>query len=200
MSQQANKPAGSLRERKKIKTRLEIQAHAMRLFREQGYEATTVEQIVEEAEVSESTFFRYFPTKGDVVLWDSFDPLIVASVRAQPAELTPMTALRRALQSALAQLSAEEKAEQRERANLAQEVPELRAAMLDQLASGIGLLAEVMAERTGRQADDLAVQTLAGAVVGAMMAAMFQTLQDPKADFAALVDEVMQYLEAGLPL
>jgi AcrR family transcriptional regulator len=172
----------------------------MRLFREQGYEATTVEQIVEEAEVSASTFFRYFPTKGDVVLWDNFDPLIVEALRSQPAALSPIGALRRALNAALAKLSAEEKAEQRERTNLALAVPELRAALLDQLASGMGLLAEAMAERTGRRADDLAVQTLAGAVVGAMMAVMFQMLQDPDADFAALVDEVMRHLEAGLPL
>jgi transcriptional regulator GlxA family with amidase domain len=52
-----------LRERKKTKTRAAIREHALRLFREQGYEATTVEQIAEAAEVSHSTFFRYFPTK-----------------------------------------------------------------------------------------------------------------------------------------
>jgi len=51
-----------------------IQTLALRLFREQGYDATTVQQIIEEADVSESTFFRYFPTKADVVLFDDFDP------------------------------------------------------------------------------------------------------------------------------
>ncbi|MFN8629902.1 MAG: helix-turn-helix domain-containing protein [Chloroflexota bacterium] len=40
-----------------------IQEHALRLFREQGYDRTTVEQIAEAAEVSPSTFFRYFPTR-----------------------------------------------------------------------------------------------------------------------------------------
>ena len=66
-----------LRERKKARTRAAIQRHALRLFREQGYDATTVSQIAEAAEVSDSTFFRYFPTKEDVVLWDEFDPLII---------------------------------------------------------------------------------------------------------------------------
>jgi len=70
---------GGLRERKKAKTRAAIRREAMRLFREQGYEETTVEQIAEAAEVSPSTFFRYFPTKEDVVLQDDFDVVVVNS-------------------------------------------------------------------------------------------------------------------------
>jgi AcrR family transcriptional regulator len=159
-----------------------------------------VEQIVEDAEVSESTFFRYFPTKGDVVLWDDFDPVIVDALRRQPAELSTLGALRVAFRAAFELLSAEEQAEQRERAHLVLLVPELRAAMLDQLGSSMGLLSEVIAERSGRTADDLAVRTLAGAVVGAIMAAMFAIIDDPQADFATMVDEVMGRLEEGLAL
>lgn len=46
-----------LRERKKAKSMAEVQRHALRLFREQGYKSTTVEQIAEAAEISYSTFF-----------------------------------------------------------------------------------------------------------------------------------------------
>ena len=200
MSQQASLQAYGLRERKKVKTRLAIQNHALRLFREQGYEETTVEQIAEEAEVSESTFFRYFPTKADVVMWDNYDPLIVEAFRQQPPELSPIRALRCAFHVGFEQLSLEEQAEQRERTSLVFSVPELRAAMLDQFASSMGLLAEVVAERTGRPPDDLAVRTLAGAVIGAMMAVMVALHEDPDADFAELVDEVMGNLEAGFSL
>src|SRR5215203_7523738 len=91
------KPKAGLRERKKAKTRAEIQRHALKLFGERGYEATTVAQIAEAAEVSESTFFRYFPTKEDVVLWDEFDPLVFEALRAQPAELSTIRALRNAI-------------------------------------------------------------------------------------------------------
>src|SRR5215472_15110349 len=104
-----------LRERKKAKTRAAIQRHALRLFHEQGYEATTVEQIAEAAEVSPSTFFRYFPTKEDVVLYDDLDPVFIAAYEAQPAELSPIQALRGALRAVFARLPAHEMEQQWER-------------------------------------------------------------------------------------
>jgi AcrR family transcriptional regulator len=64
-----------LRERKKLRTRETIVTVATRLFVEQGYEATTTAQIADVAEVSPSTFFKYFPTKADVV-FSLFDAII----------------------------------------------------------------------------------------------------------------------------
>src|SRR5215469_7353234 len=92
-----DRPVTGLRERKKAKTRAALQQHALRLFQQQGYDATTVEQIAEAAEISPSTFFRYFPTKEDVVLYDDVDPILFAAFEAQPAELNPIQAMRRAL-------------------------------------------------------------------------------------------------------
>jgi AcrR family transcriptional regulator len=63
----ASQPSLGLRERKKRRTRETIVAVATRLFVEQGYDATTTAQIADAAEVSSSTFFKYFPTKADVV-------------------------------------------------------------------------------------------------------------------------------------
>jgi len=189
-----------LRERNKARTRAEIQQHALRLFREQGYAATTVDQIAASAEVSPSTFFRYFPTKEEVVLDDEYDPQIVAAFHAQPAELTPIQAVRGAMREVFAALPAEMWQQERERHMLIQQVPELRARTMDALAGGIQLLAVAVAERVGRSPDDFAVRAFAGAVVGVAFAAMFAAADDPSADYLELLDRAMGQLEAGLPL
>lgn len=56
-----------LRERKKARLRQEIIKAAVRLFRKRGYEKTRVEDIVQELEISQPTFFRYFPSKDAVL-------------------------------------------------------------------------------------------------------------------------------------
>jgi AcrR family transcriptional regulator len=88
-----------MRTRKKAQTRLAIQDAALDLFAEQGYEATTVEQIALRADVSASTFFRYFGTKADIILndHDARLPTLCAAIRAQPGEIGDFEAVRLAL-------------------------------------------------------------------------------------------------------
>lgn len=57
-----------LRTRKKARTEQSIVDAAMRLFSRDGFEATTVDKIAAAASIGRRTFFRYFPTKEDVVL------------------------------------------------------------------------------------------------------------------------------------
>ena len=193
-------PALGLRERKKARTRATIQACALRLFREQGYDATTIEQIIDAADVSETTFFRYFPTKEDVVLDDGYDPMLIEAFQAQPPDVPPVTALRAAFAATFAGMTARQQAEQNERITLVLTVPRLRAAMLDQISQAMQLLARAMAERTGRRPDDFTVRTVAGAVVGAAMAVSAAVTDDPDADLAALIDQAIAHLEPGLTL
>ena len=197
---EGTQPVKGLRERKKAKTRAAIQRHALRLFQEQGYEATTVEQIAEAVEISPSTFVRYFPTKEDVVFYDNFDPLLFAAFEAQPAELSPIQAMRRALRQVFVSVPEAEAEQQWERGRLILAVPELRMRMLDQLAEAVQLSAEVIAKRVGRRADEFAVRTYAGAMIGALLPALLTGANDPNADFVELMDASLAYLEAGLPL
>jgi len=162
-----------LRERKKARTRAAIREHAFRLFRAQGYDATTVEQIADAAEVSPSTFFRYFPTKEDVVLQDDLDLLWLEAIREQPPEVGPIAALRAGVHTAFARMGEAEWAQLRETSELALAVPAVRGRMLEELARTTQALAEAVAERTGRDPGDFAVRTLAGAIVGIAMAAWF---------------------------
>jgi AcrR family transcriptional regulator len=64
MPSSADRRTLGLRERKRAQTRVAVRAHALRLFLDQGYAATTVQQIIEAADVSESTFFRVLPHQG----------------------------------------------------------------------------------------------------------------------------------------
>src|SRR5262249_24457530 len=56
-----------LRETKKRRLREAVERAALDLFARQGYEQTTVHDICAVAEVGHATFYRYFPTKEDVV-------------------------------------------------------------------------------------------------------------------------------------
>ena len=103
-------PTG-LRERKKAQTRAAIQRHALRLFREAGYSATTMEQIAAAADVSPSTLYRYFPTKEDLILTDDYDPLLAAAFRAQPPDLPILQAFRTAVARRHIQIPAADQAE-----------------------------------------------------------------------------------------
>jgi len=97
-------PEPDWRQRKKTATRDRIRTSALRLFREQGYDATTVEQIAAAAGVSHMTFFRYFPAKEDVALSDSYDPLIAALIAQTPATWPLTERIRTALVHGLRQV------------------------------------------------------------------------------------------------
>jgi AcrR family transcriptional regulator len=201
-----------LRERKKARTRASLREHALRLFREQGYQATTVEQIAAAAEVSPSTFFRYFPTKEDLVLQDDMDTRMVEAFARQPRELAPIPAVRAAMREAWASFTPAEWEQIRESARLSLGVPEVRARAMNEFARTINVIAGALASRTGRPPDDLRVRVLAGAVVGVMMSIILpENFEDEGAAEVATdswlgpqsvsrIDEALAVLECGLPL
>lgn len=88
-----------LRDRKREKTRLAIEDAALELFSKHGYEATTVEQIADRADISPGTFFRYFPSKGDVLFTERADllPSLQQAIVERPATEDDFEAVRQAL-------------------------------------------------------------------------------------------------------
>jgi AcrR family transcriptional regulator len=200
LSQVDHQPRLGLRERKKARTRATIREEALRLFREQGYAETTVDQIAAAAEVSPSTFFRYFPTKEDVALADDLDPLIIDAFMAQPPEVRPAEALRRAMHQVYENLPPAEWEREMARHELVAAVPELRAAMLDEMARTIRVFGLAMASRLGRSPDDFALRTWIGAMMGVSMAAMLTSGDTRGETFMEYLDKGLRYLDEGLPL
>ncbi len=196
---------GGLRERKKARTRASIREHALRLFREQTYQGTTVEQIAAAAEVSPSTFFRYFPTKEDIVLQDDMDTRMIEALERQSADLGPLSAVRAATREMFTSYTPADLDRLGETTALTMTVPEVRARAMDEFARTIAVIGEALAKRTGRPTDDLAVRTIAGAIIGVIMSITMpwdgwssdrRTLED----MFERIDQALALLEAGLPL
>jgi len=160
------RPVG-LRERKRQRTRAAIQAAGLQLFAIQGYDATTCEQIAAVAEVSPATFFRYFPTKEDVVLSDEYDDLIVALLHDRPAGESPVRAVRRSLAAGLEAVYAADVEVIRERLRLVLSVPALRARLYEQQRATSTVLAAELAGRMGGAPLDLEVRAVAAAIAAA---------------------------------
>ncbi|HEX6467675.1 MAG TPA: TetR family transcriptional regulator [Streptosporangiaceae bacterium] len=191
-----------LRERKKLKTRRAIQDHALRLFAEQGYDATTVEQIADAAEISPSTFFRYFPTKEDCVLSDEYDPVMAEVFRAQPPEMGVIDALRVMYRELLAGMYIGDRDRILTRSRLVLSVPALRARTFDLMRQeSATAFSELAAERAGVPIDDPRVRVLTWATTAAIEAAVTTWAEsDGALDLPKLVDEALAFIAAGCPL
>lgn len=186
----------SLRERKKLKTRTAIRDATYALIAEQGYDATTVEQIAERAEVSPSTVFRYFPAKEDIVLTDEYDPLIEDLLRERPAQESLLDSLRFAIRQGLAMAVADRpdfvEREMKPRVMLMARVPAVRTRAMESMSVTGRLMCRVMAERTGREADDLEVRVYAMGLMGALLeTAIYWAERDCRGDLLDLVDRTL---------
>ena len=184
-----------LRERKKQRTRRTVRSEAMKLFQRQGYAATTVEQIAEAADISPSTFFRYFPSKEQLVLVDDVDPIMIRAVESQPPELSPLAAFRSAIHDTFEQLSPQEWEFEQDRMRLIYDEPELRSVIMRETERNVDMIAGLLARRIGRTADDFEVRAFCGALIGAMMTAFGRDGLD-----LDKIDRIAEFMEAGMPL
>jgi len=190
-----------LRQRNIIAAKRMIQESALRLFVAQGYGQTTVEQIAEAAEISPSTFFRYFKTKEAVVLYDSIDPLIIQEFLKQPSNVPPIRAMRNAAKTLGVTLSVEQQQLEMQRFAILNSLPALRNRALGDMVASIDHFAITIAQRADKDSNDIAVRNLAGAIVGAIAAVLLQAYKNPSiAIFESEMDAALARLEKGLDL
>ncbi|MEV0737549.1 TetR/AcrR family transcriptional regulator [Streptomyces sp. NPDC050549] len=195
----ADRPQLGLRERKKIKTREAIRTATYALVKEQGYDATTIEQIAERAEVSPSTVFRYFPTKEDIVITDEFDPIIMDELRARPADEPWMVTLRYVIQKAVKYGMEVDEETSRLRTHLMVQVPAVRSRMMESMSVTGDMLCRAISERTGRDPESLEVRVYAMSLVGGLMeTSLYWAENGHRDDFKDLVDRTLDVLEHGL--
>ncbi|WP_405869706.1 TetR/AcrR family transcriptional regulator [Streptomyces sp. NBC_00005] len=196
----ADRPGLGLRERKKIKTREAIRSATYGLIKDQGYDATTIEQIAERAEVSPSTVFRYFPTKEDIVLTDEYDPLMLEELRARPAGEPWMTSLRHIMFRALDWSMQDSPEMVRMRAHLCVQVPAVRSRMFESMSETGRLLCGAIGDHFGLDPDDLRVRVYAMSLIGGLMeVSMYWAESDFKGDLKDLMHQALDVMEHGLP-
>ncbi|MGO2362517.1 MAG: TetR/AcrR family transcriptional regulator [Brachybacterium tyrofermentans] len=178
-------------------TRERLQRCAVTLFEAHGYAETSVAAIAHEAGVSHMTFFRHFPSKGDVVVGDLFDPVIAAAVASQPTQLPALERAVRGLVSAMQheEATAEMRSAQfRRRLRLITSTPELRSALWRSGQASQDAISEALGT-PGTSA--LAARTAAGAVMGAATAVLIHWGTEPDRTFAdqALRESLLSLLQ-----
>jgi AcrR family transcriptional regulator len=186
------------RERKRTRTKLMLQTEALKLFDRQGYETTTIEDIADAAAVSPRTFFRYFPTKEDVVLWDEYGIDAAAEFLHARAKDAPIAELVWAfIREGMVGLQRRDRDRLLARTRLIFTVPALQARVWDQHALTAALAS--VAPRLGISPNDLRLHVLIWSLTAAAVVAADRWQQDDgSSDLVALFDQAVAALAEGM--
>jgi mycofactocin system transcriptional regulator len=190
--------AGGRRGRPPGTSRRELELIALRLFTEQGFDTTTIEQIAAEAGVSKRTFFRYFGSKTSV-LWSEFDhevDVIRAALAGVPAGVPMMDAIRRAVVAAN-HYGPPDVPELRMRMNLIGNVPALQSSAALHYDAWERAISDFAATRTGQPADSLYPLAVGRATLAACRAAYDRWSARADADLTFYLDAALAALAAG---
>jgi mycofactocin system transcriptional regulator len=181
-------------------SRRTLELIALRLFTEQGFDETPIEQIAAEAGVSRRTFFRYFSAKADV-LWGDFDAevrAIRAALAAVPPEVPMMEAIRRAVVAAN-HYRAEDVPELRARMNLIISVSALQSGAAVHYDAWERAISEFAATRLRQPADSLYPLAAGRATLAVCRAAYDRWCARADAGLTIYLDAALRALAAGFP-
>ena len=175
----------------------ELEAVALRLFEERGFGEVTVEEIASEAHISVRTFYRYFPSKEDVLQLqiDQRSDALRAALSARPAEEPPLHSLRLALEEVV---SAEDMALLRRWIAVIVATPSVLRGVLGGIQlKGHRVIAEFFGARLGMPSDALVPTMLAAAAGGVIQAAQTHWSLHG-GDLATVISEGLDVLESGI--
>ncbi len=198
LSGKAVDAAGTKRGRPPGTSRRELELIALRLFTDQGFDNTTIEQIAAEAGVSKRTFFRYFSSKANV-LWSEFDSevgTIRAALAGVPAGVPMMDAIRRAVVTAN-HYGPQDVPELRLRMNLIGCAPALQSSAAIHYDAWERAISDFVATRIGQPADSLYPLAVGRATLAACRAAYDRWSARADADLTYYLDAALAALAAG---
>ncbi len=177
--------------------RAEVAAIVMDLVLERGYEETTVDDICAVAEISRSTFFRYFPSKEDALFGEVADAgeQLRDALTARPSHETPWTAMRRALDPLIERYEADDERTRR-LARLVVNTPALAARHREKNARWHELLRPEIARRLDADPTDDSdprANAVIAAALGCVEAALTAwTSNDHPQSLSAILDRAME--------
>jgi AcrR family transcriptional regulator len=188
----------SLRDRASRAVRAEVGTVAMRLFLQQGFEKTTVDQIAAEAGLSRTSFFRYFGTKEDVVLGtlEELGHRVLEALVGRPPRELAWQALRRAFDLVLIEVTAlpEQGLSQ---ARMLNDTPSLKVSQLGKQLNWQGLFVPEVARRlrVRGEAYDPRPRALVAAALACLNAAVDTWIaSNGTVDLPTLLDQAMSVL------
>lgn len=173
----------------------ELAVVAQRLFLEQGYEQTSVDDVAAAAGISRRTFFRYCPTKADVLFVESAADVarLRTALAAGTTDESLSSVVRRAVLVALAVAPGDEEWA-RQRAQLILGVPVLRAHAHTTFDAWRAAAAGFTAQRLGCAVDDVVPVTVGHAALASSLAAHEHWIAHPGTDLAGTLAAVLDLL------
>jgi AcrR family transcriptional regulator len=189
------------RDKARERARAEVAEIAFNVFAERGFDTVTATEVAAAAGVSRATFFRYFESKEDAVFvaQEEMGARAAAALLERPPGEDAWTALRRALDVAVVTYQ-RSPAAALARLRLIRRTPNLQAHQLERLAQWREVIGAALAERLGRGADDISVEALVGAALGALNAASSRwAASDGALDLIELIDEAFAVIAEPFP-
>jgi AcrR family transcriptional regulator len=196
-----------LRERTRRAVQTQVAEIALQLFVDQGYEATTIDQIAEAAGMSKRSVFRYFATKEDVICgrYELVGERLAEALRARPLDEPLWESLRRIFDELVPYL---DDAASRDRAvsteRIVRDTPALRARYLEKIDHMQALCEQAVRDRMAQRGHacpngDPRPRAVVGAAFSCLLAAQSSAVADDGArSFAGLLDQAMASIQPTL--